>query len=155
MGRRIPENMKATCPRLAVAALGAAAVLPGGCGAQPGGACPPNDTVLVSVINVTSYEVSVLLSGILQDAVDTVQETVGPIDSADVSFVCIDELVVGDPLEPTAPGVTINREGELEEIAPFRIPGDELFRCGDVIEIIVSGDAPESFAVDVFAFTPP
>ncbi len=136
-------------------ALCAATLPPTGCGMQSGGSGASADTVLASVINVTPYTITVVLSGILDDAVDTVRETVGPTDSVDVPFVCIDELVVGDPLEPAAPGVAIDREGEVEEIAPFSIPGAELFRCGDVIEIIVSGVDPDSFVVDVFVFTPP
>ncbi len=155
MGMRILESMRAAVHGPVILALCAATLLQAGCGIQSGGAGASADTVLASVINVTPYTVTVVLSGILDDAVDTVQETVGPIDSVDVPFVCIDELVVGDPLEPATPGVTIDREGEVEEIAPFSIPGAGRFRCGDVIEIIVSGDDPDSFAVDVFAFTPP
>lgn len=155
MGMRILESMRAAVHGPVTLALCVATLLPTGCGIQSGGTGASADTVLASVINVTPYTVTVVLSGILGDAVDTVRETVGPIDSVDVPFVCIDELVVGDPLEPAAPGVTIDREGEVEEIAPFSIPAAGRFRCGDVIEIIVSGVDPDSFAVDVFAFTPP
>ena len=143
--------------RIAVAGatLGTVFGLSGGCGTQPGVGSSADGTVLASVINVTPYEVSVLLSGVLDDAVDTVEETVGPSDSADVTFVCVDELVVGDPLEPTTAGITIYAGGQVEEVGLFSIPADEWFRCGDIIEIIISGTDPETFAVDVFALTPP
>ncbi len=146
-----PHNPNVTRLGLTAAVLCAVAGIPAGCGTQ----LPADRTVLVSVMNVTSFEVAVLLSGILGDAVDTVPETIGPSDSVDVTFVCIDELVVGDPLDATIAGVTIDGAGESAEIAPFSIAREESFACGDVIEIIVSGNEPGSFAVDVFALTPP
>ncbi|MCH7808377.1 MAG: hypothetical protein IIB60_04055 [Planctomycetes bacterium] len=132
-----------------------AILLVAGCGTQAGGNLPTQADVLASVINVTPFTISVTLSGILDEVVDTVGETIAPSDTADVLFVCIDELVVGDPLEPGAAGVTIHVDGDVEEIAPFTIIAQGSFRCGDVIEIIVSGADPETFVVNVFALTPP
>ncbi len=129
--------------------------LPIGCGIQPNRADAPTGTVLVSVINVTDFEVTAVLSGILGDSVDTVRKTIGPVDSIDVPFVCIDELVVGDPLEPSTPGVTIDQDGELVEIDAFSVLGNDQFRCGDVIEIIVSRGEGDFFNADVFVFPPP
>ena len=158
-----------TRARLCLAGLGLALLLlPAACGTDAGifggalGQPTParsspgrSGDVLASVINVTPYDVSVVLSGILGDVVDTVESTIGPSDSTDVRFVCMDELVVGDPLEPSAAGVIVDPDGEPQEVAPFSIAAEESFNCGDVIEIIVSGNDAETFAVDIFAFTPP
>ncbi len=142
--------------RSAVVAPWAALCLLAGCGAQAGNTRPASQPdVLVSVINVTPYEVSAVLSAIAGDVVDTVERTVGPSGSADVTFVCADELVVGDPLEPATPGLTIDVDGEPETIDAFFIRAGESFACGDVVEIIVSGSDPDTFVVDVFALTPP
>ena len=46
-----------------------------GCGLQP---TSLNSDVLVSVINVTDYEIDVVISAILGDEVDTVERTVAP-----------------------------------------------------------------------------
>lgn len=139
------------------AACGAVALLVAACGTQPGtsskATSEPN--VLASVINVTPFEINVVLSGVLADAVDTVRRTVGPSDSTDVAFVCPDELVVGDPLEPTEPGVVIEPAGQAAEVGAFTILAGESFACGDVVEIIVSGTEADTLAVDVFALTPP
>jgi hypothetical protein len=115
----------------------------------------PGDSVLASVINVTPFEVDVLLSGVLDDQVDTVNRTIGTTESADVPFVCVDEVVVGNPLEPAAAGVVVHVDGDPVEIAPFAILGGESFLCGDIVEIIVSGASAETIAVDVFTLTPP
>ncbi len=111
--------------------------------------------LIASVINVTDFEVSVLISGILGGAVDTVERTVGPSGSTDVVFTCLDELVVGDALEPTQPGITIRTVLEPTTIEPFTLLAGQAFFCGDIIEVIVSGNDADSFAVDVFALTPP
>ena len=95
------------------------------------------------------------MSAILGDAVDTVERTVSPSGSAEITFVCPDELVVGDPLEPTAPGLTIDVDGQPEVFGAFLILAGESFVCGDIVEVIVSGTDPETFVVDVFALTPP
>jgi len=138
-----------------------------GCGFQPAGdvsrgtATPAgaNETaltdVLVSVINVTPFGVDAILSGVLDDSTDTVAQHVDPSDSSDISFVCLDQLVVGDPLDATMPGITIHTGAEPETIAAFSILQGESFACGDIIEIIISGIGADSFAVDVFALTPP
>lgn len=126
-----------------------------GCGVQAPAGTGGADTVLVSLINVTSSEITAVMSGVLNDSVDTVTETVAPVDSVDVPFVCIDELIVGDPLNSEAPGVTIAYSDGVQEIDPFSVSGPGLFTCGDVIEVIISGNDPDSFAVDVFVFTPP
>ena len=140
----------------AAAALLWPALLLAGCGAQPTTSSPAaTPDVIASVINVTSFDVSIVLSGVLDDTVDTVERTIGPVDSTDVPFVCVDELVVGDPLEPTLPGVTIDVDGDPQELTPFSILAGESFECGDVIEIIVSGCDADTLNVDVFAFTPP
>ena len=154
MNRGARDNTGPARPALFTAALGVALILPLGCGTQPGVGSAADCTVLVSVINVTPYDVTVLLSGILNDEVDTVERTVNPSQSMDVAFVRLDELVIGDPLEPTAAGVTIHVDGPAEEIPLTTISGHE-FRCGDIIEIIVSIAEPEPFAVNVFVFTPP
>ncbi|MCP4250155.1 MAG: hypothetical protein GY778_24190 [bacterium] len=120
-----------------------------------GGAAPNDAGVLASAINVTPFEVTVVLSGVLDDAVDTVERTIASRDSTDVDFVCVDELAVGDPLEPEAPGVVIAADDEAQEVEAFSVFLDEAFFCGDVVEIIISGNDAETFAVDVFAFTPP
>ncbi|MFQ5462473.1 MAG: hypothetical protein ACE5E5_07580 [Phycisphaerae bacterium] len=127
-----------------------------GCGLQPAGGSETAFTnVLVSVINVTPFGVDAILSGVLDDSADTVPQHVDPSDTSDTSFVCLDQLVVGDPLDPTAPGITIHTGTEPETIAAFSMLQGESFACGDVIEIIVSGIDAASFAVDVFALTPP
>ncbi len=140
---------------ITIAVLCAVAGSPAGCGTQLAAGPATDQEVLVSVMNVTAFDVSVLLSGILDDAVDTVSETIGPSGNVDVTFVCIDELVVGDPLDAAVAGVTIDVDGDPAEMAPFSIARAESFDCGDVIEIIVSGSEPGSFAVDVFALTLP
>ncbi|MHC4064064.1 MAG: hypothetical protein ACYSUI_06125 [Planctomycetota bacterium] len=139
----------------AAACLAAALFLSAGCGTAPTAGASSSRDVLASVINVTPFESSVVLSGVADDAVDTVERTIGPSDSTDVRFVCLDELVVGDPLEPAVAGIVIDADGEAAEIAPFSILVDESFVCGDVIEIIISGADAETLAVDVFSFTPP
>ena len=132
----------------------------------PDGTCDPglrcggdiiciNAGVLASVINVTPFSVIVVLSGVLDSGVDTVERTIASLDSIDVPFVCIDELVIGDPLMPEAPGVVIAADDEAREVAAFSILLDEVYFCGDVVEIIISGNEADTFAVDVFAFTPP
>ncbi len=150
----LPEHRQLQIVR-AIGFCAAAVMSVGGCGA---GLTPPASTekdLIASVINVTNFEVSVLISGILGEAVDTVERTIGPSDSTDVVFTCLDELVVGDPLDPTQPGITIHTEDEPTTIEPFSLLAGEAFLCGDIIEIIVSGNDADSFAVDVFALTPP
>ncbi len=86
---------------------------------------------------------------------DTVERTIGPSGSTVVVFTCLDELVLGDALEPTQPGITLQTAVEPSTIEPFtRQHGEALF-CGDIIEIIVSGSDVHSFAVDVSALTLP
>ncbi len=142
--------------RLLVAMPCAIILLAAACGTQPGASSHTSGgDVLVSVINVTPYEVSAVVSAILGDAVDTVERTVSPSGSAEITFVCPDELVVGDPLEPTAPGLTIDVDGQPEVVGAFSILAGESFACGDIVEVIVSGADPDTFVVDVFALTPP
>ena len=142
--------------RLLVGVPCAVTLLVAACGTQPGVSSPTSGgDVLVSVINVTPYEVSAIVSAILGDAVDTVERTVSPSGSAEITFVCPDELVVGDPLEPTAPGLTIDVDGQPEVVGAFSILAGESFVCGDIVEVIVSGTDPDTFVVDVFALTPP
>ena len=124
-----------------------------GCGVEPGSTMSAD--VLVSVINVTPFDVTAVLSGVRAAEVDTVQREVAPMNTADVTFVCLDSLVVGDPLAPDTPGIVIAAEGEPVEIPPFSVDGGESFVCGDVVEIIISGNDADSFAVDVFVLTPP
>lgn len=130
-------------------------VVLGGCGAQGSGGGGTRGDLFVSVINVTPFEVSVVLSGVQDDAVDTVERTVEPSGTSEVTFVCVDELVVGDPLNVAAAGVTISADEQTEEVSPFVILAGESYACGDIVEVIVSGATPETFAVDVFAFPPP
>lgn len=125
-----------------------------GCGTDLEDRSSSAPDIVASVINVTPYEVSVVLSGVLEDSVDTVRRTVATLDSIDVGFACVDELVVGDPLDPTAPGVVVEVDGQVVEIDPFALIRDTAFACGDIVEIIVSGNGPEDIAVDVFALTP-
>jgi len=129
-----------------------------GCGTgapqQDTGSSDRQRDIVASVINVTPFEVSVVLSGVLDDSVDTVRRTVATLDSTDVGFACVDELVVGDPLDPAAPGVVLQVDGEPVELDPFALLLDEAFVCGDIVEIIVSGNDAETIAVDVFALTP-
>ncbi len=150
--RRNSRSVNQTRTRAAAIAL---CCLAGGCGLQPSVDTPRGTDVLVSVINVTPFAVEAILSGVLDDSVDTVRPLVDPSDSSDTSFVCLDQLVVGDPIDPALPGITIQTEGEPETIAAFSILQGESFACGDIIEIIVSGIDADSFAVDVFALTPP
>ena len=126
-----------------------------GCGGNPSDGGPTENDVVASVINVTPFEVEAVISGVLDDSVDTVERTVGPSDSADTIFVCIDQLVVGDPLDPSLPGVTAMIDGETVGIEPFSVFAGESFACGDIVEIIISGVGAESLAVDVFSLTPP
>ncbi len=139
----------------------AALLLVVGCGTAPGVDASPSDgsaaggEVTATVINVTLFDVTALLSGIRNDDVDTVERSAGSQDTAAVTFRCIDELVVGDPLNPELPGVIIDPDGLAALVDPFSILEGESFFCGDIIEIIVSGNDIETFAVDVFAFTPP
>lgn len=128
-----------------------------GCGAQPagGGGNSSEPDILASVINVTPFELSVVLSGVRDGAVDTVERDVAPSDSADVAFLCVDELVVGDPLEPAEPGILIDTAEAEEQVGAFTILRGPSYECGDIVEIIVSGTDAETFAVDVFALTPP
>ncbi len=149
------DKAKTAIVRFVIATLGVVGLASAGCGTPFGDPPTTDGAVVASIINVTPYEVSVLVSGVLDDSVDTVEETVSPSDSTDVSFVCIDELVIGDPLEPEAAGVAIDMDGQPAEIAPFSIRSGESFQCGDILEIIVSGADRETFAVDVFALTPP
>ena len=89
-----------------------------GCGTVPA-TDPPFATeadVTATVINVTPFEVSVLLSGIRDNNVDTVERRADTLDTAEVTFVCIDELVVGDPLAPETAGVLIDPDGQAERI---------------------------------------
>ena len=125
-----------------------------GCGTDLEDRSAAEPDIVASVINVTPYEVSVVLSGVLEDSVDTVRRTVVALDSIDVGFACVDELVVGDPLDPAAPGVVVEVDGQVVEIDPFALIRDTAFACGDIVEIIVSGNNPEDIAVDVFALTP-
>jgi hypothetical protein len=162
-----PACMRSTTsldkPLLALQAILACGVLaiglaPAGCGTGPAnrsdGTPGRQGDIVASVINVTPYEVSVVLSGILEDSVDTVQRTVATLDSIDLGFACVEELVVGDPLDPTAPGVVVEVEDQLVEFEPFALILDTAFACGDIVEIIVSGKNAEDITVDVFALTP-
>ncbi len=130
-----------------------------GCGAAATvpdeGASTQQPDIVVSVINVTPFEVTVVLSGVLGDTVDTVRRTVPTQDSADVGFACVDEVVIGDPLDPDAPGVIVEADDGPIEFDPFAVFAGEAFACGDIIETIVSGTDPENIVVNVFAFTPP
>lgn len=127
-----------------------------GCGTYLDDRSAAAPDIVASVINVTPYEVSVVLSGVLEDSVDTVRRTVATLDSIDVGFACVDELIVGDPLDPAAPGVVLEVDDEVEvvEIDPFALIRDTAFACGDIVEIIVSGKNAEDITVDVFALTP-
>ena len=127
----------------------------GGCGSNPGAAPHGEPDVIASVINVTPFEVTAVISGVLGDVVDTVELTVGSVSSADQRFTCVDELVVGDPLAPEEPGVLIGTNGAAVPIDPFKLLVGETFLCGDVVEIIISGNDADTFTVDVFALTPP
>lgn len=151
--RSLPEHRQLQIVK-ALAFCAATVMSVGGCGAD----LPPTSAeqdLIASVINVTDFEVSVLISGILGDMVDTVERTIEPSGSTDVVFTCLDELVVGDPFEPTQPGITIQTPIEPITIEPFTLLAGEAFFCGDIIEIIVSGNDADSFAVNVFALTPP
>jgi hypothetical protein len=146
--------MKRT-PSAILRGLLTAALAAGGCGSRPGAASHGEPDVVASVINVTPFEVTAVISGVLGDVVDTVKLTVASVSSADQRFTCIDELVVGDPLAPDEAGVLIGTNGASVPIAPFKLLVGETFLCGDVVEIIVSGNDADTFAVDVFALTPP
>ena len=139
-------------------ALLAVATAPAGCGAGSAGsnaAAPqPQDDIVASIINVTPFEVSVVLSGVLDDTVDTVRRTVPTLESTDVGFTCVGELVVGDPLEIAAAGVVIEADAGRAELPPFALLRDAVFVCGDIVEIIISGTNAETFAADVFILTP-
>jgi hypothetical protein len=124
-----------------------------GCGFVPGGG--GEESVYVSVINVTPFEVTVLVSGVAGDLVDTVERTIPGPGSADVAFICVEELVLGDPIDPDLPAVSVDPEGIAGEIPPFSIRAGDAYFCGDIVEFVISGRDPDTFAVDVFAFAPP
>jgi len=111
--------------------------------------------VIASVINVTPFEATIVLSGVREDSVDTVTRTVESVGSTDVTFVCLDELVVGDPIEPAEPGLIVELEDGPVEIEPFAVIAGESFVCGDIVEFIISGNSADTLSVDVFSFTPP
>ncbi len=112
-------------------------------------------SVFVSVINVTPYDASLVISGVRGDLVDTAERTVAGSGSTDVTFVCVDELVLGDPLNPAVAAVIVDPGGVAEPIPPFSISADVAFFCGDIVEFVISGHDAATFAVDVFAFAPP
>ena len=117
------------------------------------GLCADQETdegIVVRVTNNTAYPASVVLSGVLEDAVDTVVRTVGPSSTIDVDFVCVDEVVVGDPTELSAAGVIIDVDGEVVEVASFSLPAGEYFACGDVVEVVIDGVAPDDLSAEVY-----
>ena len=127
-----------------------------GCGLQT--ATPTNTSgasVTVSLINVTPFDISATVTGVQNDTADTVDRTVAPSDSVDVTFVCVGTIVIGDPLDPESPGVIIHTSDGQEYVAPFSIDANASYDCGDVLEVIVSGPDGGPFLVDVFTFTPP
>lgn len=126
----------------------------GGCGIIPSDGLSNGD-IIASVINVTPYDVNILVSGVVGDAAEVTEHTVASADTVDVAFACLDELAVGDPLDANEPGVIIDTGTEIVELEPFLLLEGEAFFCGEIVEIIVSGDRPENFRIDVFAFTPP
>ena len=112
-------------------------------------------SVFVSVINVTPFEASLVISGVRGELVDTAERTVAASGSTDVTFVCVDELVLGDPLNPAVAAVIVDPGGVAEPIPPFSISANVAFYCGDIVEFVISGHDAATFAVDVFAFAPP
>jgi len=131
----------------------ALAAVTAGCGVVPGEGV--EESVYVSIINVTPFEVTITVSGVAGDLVDTVERIVPGPGSADVAFVCVDELVLGDPIDPALPAVVVDPDGLAVEIPPFSILAEEAFFCGDIVEFVISGHDEETFAVDIFAFAPP
>lgn len=120
-------------------------------GGLPGG----DGDVVVSIVNVTPYVVEITLSGVVGETAEPVDETVQPISSTDVAFVCLDELVVGNPLDPTIPGAVVLVDGQRVELEPFLLRAQESFRCGDIVELIISGDRADNPRIDVFVLTLP
>ena len=125
-----------------------------GCGLSLAGDAS-DGSVFVSVINVTPFDASLLVSGVRGEFVDTIERTVAGSGSTDVTFVCVDELVLGDPLRPAVAAVVVDPGGLAEPIPPFSISADVAFFCGDIVEFVISGHDAATFAVDVFAFAPP
>ncbi len=111
--------------------------------------------VIASVINVTPFEIEAVLTGVLGDLADTTLVVVAPSSSVDVAFSCLDELLIGDPFMPDAPGVTLDLPQGAIGLDAFAVLSPESFLCGDIVEIIVSGSDPDDFTIDVFALTPP
>jgi hypothetical protein len=130
----------------------AALVAVGGC---PSRSAPPADDVIVSLLNVTDFEARVLVSGIVGDVADVGEELVEPLGSTSVAFTCLDELVIGDPFDPEAPGAIIIVDAETEiELDPFALRGGTDFFCGEIIQIVISGDTPETLDIHIFALDP-
>lgn len=121
-----------------------------------GGLATEGQDVIASVINVTPHEITVMLSGVQGDEVDSVERTIAASSSTDVRFACLDQLVIGDANNPQVPGVLIQAGGaEPVPIDAFALIAGESFACGEIVEIIVSGNDADSFAVDVFALKLP
>jgi hypothetical protein len=108
--------------------------------------------VIVSLVNVTDFEASILVSGVAGDVADVQAEPVGALDSRAVAFTCLDELVIGDPFDFTAAGAQVVIDGQTVELDPFVLTQDD-FACGDTIEVILSGDRAENLALNVFVLS--
>lgn len=123
----------------------------GGCPLSP----PSDADVIVSILNVTDFEARVIVSGVVSDVADVGEETISPFNSTSVTFRCLDELVIGDPLDLDQPGARITVGEQTVELDPFILLAGQDFACGEIIEIIVSGESADTVALNVFVLTPP
>lgn len=112
-------------------------------------------SVVASIMNVTPFEVDVRISGVVGQTAEIAAETVAARDSVDVAFTCLDELVIGNPLDPGVAGAVVHTDAGPVELEPFLLRAGEAFFCGEILEIIVSGDRPENLRMDVFVLARP